>query len=408
MRRVIETAADVARAAGKHRTVFDWWLHAYQGQSAWAGGWGIPPLLAHFGTSLMERAVIDAFCRSRQAPFARIVRENRLGIRLGQLHEELGNAGPLQFFPDSPLRSVVARHTVGLADAIRDSDIAPADRVRDELPQSLEACMRSYGLTYFKIKLSGDVAHDVDRLREIAAVLQNSGGEFRFTLDANENFNEVGAVRELWELLLDDDSLQEFMSELIFVEQPLNRAVALEERVMAELRAWKNRPPIIIDESDGEIGSATKAMAGGYAGTSHKNCKGVIKSIANACLIEHRRRTTGQTLILSGEDLCNVGPVALQQDFTVAATLGLDHVERNGHHYFRGLSMLPGESVEPIVSRHGDLYRRLEDGTPAVKIENGRVAIGSVVDAPFGLAHRFDPVGFTPLKDWDPDTISAA
>ena len=70
MFKVIETACDVARAAGKHRSVFDWWLHTYQGQAAWAGGWGIPPLLAHFGTSLIERAVIDAFCRAQGVPFA--------------------------------------------------------------------------------------------------------------------------------------------------------------------------------------------------------------------------------------------------------------------------------------------------------------------------------------------------
>ena len=84
----------------------------------------------------------------------------------------------------------------------------------------------------------------------------------------------------------------------------------------------------------------------------------------------------------------------------VVGTLGVEHVERNGHHYLRGLSMFPRESVDPVVERHTDLYRRLPDGTPAVRIENGRIDIGSVVDAPFGLAVPFDPTRFTLLKDW--------
>ena len=35
----------------------------------------------------------------------------------------------------------------------------------DGLPQSLEASIRAYGLTHFKIKLAGDVRKDLDRLR---------------------------------------------------------------------------------------------------------------------------------------------------------------------------------------------------------------------------------------------------
>ena len=37
-------------------TVFDFWWSVYQGMSAWGGGWDKPPLLTHFGTSLVERA----------------------------------------------------------------------------------------------------------------------------------------------------------------------------------------------------------------------------------------------------------------------------------------------------------------------------------------------------------------
>jgi hypothetical protein len=301
---------------------------------------------------------------------------------------------------------VIARHTVGLADPIRESDISPADRVDDGLPQSLEACIRAYGLSHFKIKIFGDLAKDLDRLRKIERVLAETSPDYRFTLDANENFASVEPLRELWATLNSDSSLREFMSRLLFVEQPMHRAAALSVQTTRELNAWHDRPPIIIDESDAEVGSAAAALAGGYAGTSHKNCKGIIKSIANACLLARRQQLEpSRRFVLSAEDLCNVGPVALQQDLAVVGALGIEHVERNGHHYYRGLSMYPPGTVEPIVARHTDLYRHLDDGTPAVRIENGRMSIGSVVNAPFGLAERFDPSAFVPRRDWTFDSL---
>jgi len=98
---------------------------------------------------------------------------------------------------------------------------------------------------------------------------------------------------------------------------------------VAALRAWPDRPRLIIDESDGALGDLPRALALGYAGTSHKNCKGIVKGIANACLLEKRRRS-GERVVLTGEDLCNLGPVALLQDLAMTALLGIEHVERNG------------------------------------------------------------------------------
>ncbi|HCK09333.1 MAG TPA: hypothetical protein DHW45_05625, partial [Candidatus Latescibacteria bacterium] len=90
---------------------------------------------------------------------------------------------------------------------------------------------------------------------------------------------------------------------------------------------------------------------------SHKNCKGIFKGIANACLMTKRQADTGIAHILSSEDLANVGPVALTQDLAVLATLGITHSERNGHHYFAGLSMFPEEVQAQVVENHASLYR---------------------------------------------------
>ncbi len=97
MLKIVGMACDIAAAAGNHSSFFELWERTYQAQHAWAGGWGYPPLLAGFGSSLVERAAIDAFCRDAEVPFSRILRENRLGIRLGRIHPELSGAEPADF-----------------------------------------------------------------------------------------------------------------------------------------------------------------------------------------------------------------------------------------------------------------------------------------------------------------------
>jgi hypothetical protein len=410
MLKIIGMAGEIARASGSHPSVFDLWEHVYSAHSGWAGGWGYPPLLASFGPSLIERAVIDALCRRHEITFADAARTNRLGVRLGRIHEELSGAEPRDLLPAEPLRSMTLRHTVGLTDPLTDAQIGPADRVRDGLPQSLEANIHAYGLTHFKIKLWGDVARDQERVREVADVIGRlCGDDYAFTLDGNENFKAVEPFHAFWAGLSEDARLGAFLRHLLFVEQPLHRGVALGEEVAREMAAWTDRPPIIIDESDATPATARQAIGQGYAGTSHKNCKGVIKSIANACLLEHRRCTdkSGPGYILSAEDLTNIGPVALMQDLSVAASLGISNAERNGHHYFRGLSMFPPDIQEAALAAHPDVYRRHADGFVTARIEQGRLQIASIVDHAFGVATRFDPGRFTPADAWKYESLEA-
>ena len=58
---------------------------------------------------------MHALCRAQATPFARVVRENRLGVRLWDMHPELGHVEPAELLPDEPRRSVIARHTVGMS-----------------------------------------------------------------------------------------------------------------------------------------------------------------------------------------------------------------------------------------------------------------------------------------------------
>src|SRR5207244_2397169 len=196
----------------------------------------------------------------------------------------------------------------------------------------------------------------------------------------NEQFHALGEFQDFWEAVHRQSELRRFLVHLLFVEQPFHRDVALQAAALQGLKDWAGRPSLIIDESDADLESLPQALRLGYAGTSHKNCKGVFKGITNACLLAHRRREQPhRSVILSGEDLANIGPVALLQDLAVCAALGIASVERNGHHYFAGLSMFPEEVQHQILKAHGDLYRVSRDGWPTLAIQDGSLSIHSLL-----------------------------
>jgi hypothetical protein len=425
MLHVIENALRLA-VGMKADTAFEAWLAVLQAQSEWGKTERLPPLLTQFGASLVERALIEATCRAAGRPFWQLLREGGFGIRLGAIHPSLAGREPGEFLKSPPQPSNGARHTVGLADPLTDDEIAPSERLDDGLPQSLAACIRTYGLRQFKVKVSGDAGRDVERLRRVAAVItehavapcartiqektfglmQPGGielmvrGYFGVSLDGNEQFHALSAFRTFWEQLRRDDALKDFLGLVRFVEQPLHRDVALDPAA-ARLHDWPDRPPISIDESDAELDSLPRALALGYAGTSHKNCKGVFKSVANVCLLWRlASEQPGAKVILSGEDLANIGPVALLQDLAVCAALGIYGVERNGHHYFAGLSMFPPDVQEQVLRHHGDLYHRSRDGWPTLDVRDGAVGVGSLLRAPFGVGFAVPVERFLTPEQW--------
>jgi hypothetical protein len=397
---VIGHAAAQAQAIARTPTsFFDFWRDLDGAQSAWAQRARHAPLLAHLGVSLVERAVLDGLCRALGQPLHRVIAANALGVRLGDIYPELADAEPSDVMPAAPLPACFARHTVGLADALGPADLAPADRVDDGLPQDLEASIRAYGLRYFKVKLSGALDRDIPRLTALLGLLQReTGGEYALTLDGNEFFHGFDDFRHYWQDARARPELRELWPHVLVVEQPVHRDFALSDQAGAALADWSDHPPLIVDESDGAVGDVPRALSLGYAGASHKNCKGIIKGLANAAVLATRRRA-GAPAVLTGEDLCILGPVALLQDLAMMAALGITHVERNGHHYYRGLSMLPREWQDQTLARHPDIYRRHEAGFAALRIREGRIDLGSLNAAPFGVAPELDPTVFSPLTD---------
>ncbi len=379
---------------------FEFWQELHARQSAWGAEQRLPPLLTGFGTSMVERALIEGFCRARGATFAALLGRNAFGIRLDALHPALGASTPADWLPAQPLSSLFARHTIGLADPLEEADISAAERVDDGLPQSLAACIARYRLRHFKVKISGKPEIDHPRLRRIGALLEAAAPpDFVMTLDGNEQFGDLAAFRDHWLALNADPALRGLFKHLFFVEQPLHRRSALAPETAEGFARWADAPPVIIDESDDAVESLPTALRLGYAGTSHKNCKGVFKGVANRCLVAQCGRE-GRRVLMSGEDLCTMGPVSLQQDLCVMAALGISSVERNGHHYHRGLSQLPPALQQDSLAHHPDLYERSTGGFPALRIVGGMLALDSVNRAPFGVGFDPDFEALTPAGKW--------
>lgn len=406
MYRVVEHAVEIARGK-RGESAFEVWRQIHDEQTVWGIEEIYPALLRNHGTTLVERALLDAVCRATGKPFYRALRENVFGIDLGSLDERLEGYDPADLLPAEPLRQTLARHTIGMADPLTRGDIPAGEAVDDGLPHAFDECIGRYGLQHFKLKVMCDAELDIERLTRIVRILEERAPvTWRASIDGNEFCRSVAQFRDYWERMTQVPELAPLFSDsessrLLWVEQPFHRHVALDAEVMAGLRDWEDRPPLIIDESGSSFASLSQALDLGYRGTSHKNCKGVFHGIFDACMIEFLRREDPEhELILSGEDLVNVGPVALLQDCAVAASLGVTSLERNGHHFVAGLSAFPGAVGEQVLSAHPDLYEKSPQGWPTLRIDRGRISLESIVEAPFGTGFELDVEQFTPGADW--------
>jgi len=94
--------------------------------------------------------------------------------------------------------------------------------------------------------------------------------------------------------------------------------------------------------------------------------------------------------------LSNTGPIALLQDLAVVAALGLQHVERNGHHYFRGLDAWPREIQQAVTSSHPDIYHSMA-GLATLNLQRGKINLASVLQSPLGTELMHDITTFSAI-----------
>jgi hypothetical protein len=341
---------------------------------------GLQPLVAGFGTALIDRAILDAVCRESGISFFEAVRLNLPGID-ASLTPELAGFDLEGFLRGlRPARSIAARHTVGLLDPLENGELPERGRPDDPLPCTLEECVERYGLRFFKLKISGRLEADVERLTRIAALLDRLP-DYHVTLDGNEQYKDSEGILALWEALEAKPRLQRLRSAILFIEQPIARSAALSSPVAALAR----KRPVEIDESDATLDAFLRARELGYTGVSSKSCKGVYRSILNrARCAQWNSRLGEERFFMSAEDLIVQGGVSLQQDLSLATLIGCTHVERNGHHYVNGLAYLPRAEQERLLSACPNLYGRGDDGVVRLLIREGSITLDDLRRPGFG------------------------
>ena len=371
------------------RSAFAHWSDSFAGTRNVCAAAGLNGLTASFGSSFFERAMIDGLCRLHGKSFFEALRANLLGF------ETSAN------LPDGPTTRIGCRHTVGLADPITVREIPDTERIDDGLPQALEECISFYGLRYFKVKVSGDHDRDLGRLGRMAKIFGEQCGEgYSISLDGNEQYRDLGQLEGLLEALRSRSGGERFVESILYIEQPLAREVALQAESASDVRRLAKLEPVIIDESDESLDSFSRAVDLGYRGTSHKNCKGIFKSLLNLALLRklNRERAPGH-YFLTAEDLANTAVLPLQQDLASLAALGIEHAERNGHHYFHGLDHLPAREARSALEAHPELYRRSGDSI-FLRVEDGLIDCRSLQCVGYGYAGEIAFDERTPLEEW--------
>ncbi len=347
---------------------------------------GLNGLTAGYGIALIDSALIDAACRHAQVTLHGALKSNALGYG--------ADFGAL--IPAQPMERIALRHTVGLVDPIFDADIT--EPVNDGLPESLEQVVRHYQARFFKLKISGDAAGSRERLRRIASVLDTQAGDYRATLDGNEQFHDMAAFADFIAGAKADPLLRNLWDRTLLIEQPVGRAHSLVDAVAGPLKEISAFKPVIIDESDGSDEAVDRALELGYQGISAKNCKGVFRTLHSFRKIKQVEAQGRPTPILSSEDLTNTPLLPLQQDLCVASALGIRHSERNGHHYIIGFDFLSPAEREAALREFPSLYRERAEGSPVVRIKDGHISLKEVNQLGFGTASEPDWEFLEPVR----------
>ena len=233
-----------SRSPGSRLSFFDFWRELYRQQSDWADARHIASLLANLGVSLVERAVLDGLCRVAGEPLHRMVATNRLGLRLGDIYAEFGDAEP---------RGPAARRAAGVllrAAYGRAGRRAVAGRHLQRTNAWTTVCRRIWRAPFAptacgisKSNSSPTRSATSPRLRELSRLLEReTGGDMFVTLDGNENFKDFEAFREFWQKAAREPALRDLWRASSWSSNRCIATSALSDDPGAALRAWPDRP----------------------------------------------------------------------------------------------------------------------------------------------------------------------
>jgi len=388
LRCALTVARDAYMADATPRSAFGHFAAHYDECLAEGERRGLPALAAQFGPAEIDRALLDALCRTVGVSFPRAVQANLIGFNPAAVAHDLDGFDASALLASlAPRDTIALRHTIGLVDPLS----GHPRQADDGLPESLEEVIAFYRPTWFKLKLGGDVAADLARLIEIAAVLDRLPS-YRVTLDGNEQFTDPAQLRALIERMQAEPCLHRLSAAVAFIEQPIARRCALEH----DVGGIAHNIALLIDESDAAVDAFPRSRALGYTGVSSKSCKGLYKSFINLARCTRWNAEEGASrFFLSAEDLTTQAGMSVQQDLALAALLGIEHVERNGHHYGNGMAGAPEPEQRSFLAAHPDLYER-SHGAVRLAIRGGMLALRSLWSEGFASGALPDWSSLTP------------
>ena len=378
LRRSLMIARDLYLSHSGFETAFGLHARCLTAQVEACAREDIPPLAAAFGPAEIDKAILDALLRCLGANVFDGMAANIANID-ATLTPDLRDEDISTFLAGRQrLERVAIRHTVGLDDKVEGTG-------------GVTDIQENAGARYFKLKLNGDPEADATRLIRIGNELATLPHDYSVTLDANEQYADLGGLSALVDRLDRDSALKPIATKLLYIEQPMPRDIFRQSPL--GLLAARD---FIIDEADDSYDAFPAARALGYRGISSKSCKGIYKSIVNATRAA-KWSAGGDKFFISGEDLTCQAGLGVQQDLALGALIGVTHAERNGHHYVDGFGDAPAAEAQAYLAAHPDLYFSAGNNI-RLWIHDGDLLTGSLATPGFASGVHPDWSALPPLN----------
>ena len=356
-------------------TPFALYADTYRDQCARGAALNLNPLVASYGPALLDRAILDALGRILGLSFADLIRANVPGIGVTELTPDLRGLRSAAFSckPCGPAAAIDVRHTVGLVDPITAGDQAPGQRVNDGLPETLEEVARHYGCRYYKLKVGGDVAADIDRLTRIAVGARPRG----WRLSCHPRRQRAVRQRRGDRRALAPHG-RDAGAEAAGRRDPVHRA-ADQARGGAEPARRDTRARASADHR--RVGRRAGVVPGGARSSAMPASQArTAKDSTNRCSTQRAwpssTQRPGARVTSCRERTLRHGPAsACSRISPWFRCSGLTHVERNGHHFIDGMCFAPEHEQRAFVEAHSDLYAKKE-GPARLRIANGQLQLG--------------------------------
>ena len=337
-----------------------------------------PASIVALGRSLIERALLDAFCRATGRPFFEQLTHNHLGIDFAVGRKELNGRMLGEFLPAMPADRVAVSLTISTSAAAAD-----ADSFNELIALACKVGIRRFSLD---LSVNGEgllTASAIDDLSVAVKALKNAvGPPFRWSLNSASVFASALEFKAFWDGLEEAIPAREGRSGLLWVEQPFPAEVALGNEVLGLYAEWPKRPAIVLGVSDSDWDMMVKGHSQGYAGVAHNPGRsGVLQGICNAALTQARQAREPVGKWTFGPAAYPVlEPLALLQHLVFSASLNLPQVVLPAAILFQLMQEPSACGWETLIAAHPDLF----SSNGELIIEDGHISSRSVVAAPFG------------------------